>query len=66
MSSGPHGRNEAEERRKLIALKELADMEGKKLSKHKAEKLHRFTASETDRLVAMKNDNGIRWSMWYI
>ena len=66
MSSGPHRGNEKQEREKLKALKELADMEGKKLSKHKAEKLDRFTASETDLLVPMKNDGGIRWGMWYI
>ena len=66
MSSGPHKGNEKEEREKLKALQELANMEGKKLSKNKQDKLKRFTASETDLLVPMKNDTGIRWGMLYI
>ncbi|MCJ1471702.1 hypothetical protein MMC13_000342, partial [Lambiella insularis] len=65
-SSGPHGFNEAREREELIKLKELADREGKKLSKTNSEKLNRFTETEARQLLPMKNDTGIAWGMWYI
>ena len=65
MSAG-HKSNEEQQRRQLIELAERINLEGKKMSAHKDEKLRRFTEPESRPLVKMINDNQILWSMWYI